>query len=78
MGTVTITITGPPQPSNNPPVVDNINNVPVQITTPATPISITLVGRDADGDKLTFSTGYSTDKGNGRCDWQYCEIHSEL
>ena len=63
MGTVTITITGPPQPSNNPPVVDNINNVPVQITTPATPISITLVGRDADGDKLTFSTVTQPTKG---------------
>jgi hypothetical protein len=63
VGTVTITITEPPQPSNNPPVVDNINNVAVQITTPATPVSITLVGRDADGDQLTFSTVTQPTKG---------------
>ena len=60
--TVTLKITKP-SPSNNPPVVDNINNVPVQITTPATPVSITLVGRDADGDHLTFTPNTQPTKG---------------
>jgi F5/8 type C domain-containing protein/Big-like domain-containing protein len=60
VGAVNITISEPP---NNPPVVDNINNVPVQITTPATPVSITLVGRDADGDQLTFTPNTQPTKG---------------
>ena len=60
VGAVNITISEPP---NNPPVVDNINNVPVQITTPATPVSITLVGRDADGDHLTFTPNTQPTKG---------------
>ena len=34
----------PPPPTNHAPVVDNITNVPVQITTPATPVDITLIG----------------------------------
>ena len=41
-------------PTNHAPIVDNINDVPVQITNPPTPVSISLVGRDADNDPLTF------------------------
>ena len=37
--------------------------MPVQITTPATPVSITLVGRDADGDHLTFTPNTQATKG---------------
>ena len=53
----------PPPPTNHAPVVDNITNVPVQITTPATPVDITLIGRDADNDKLTFEVVQTPTKG---------------
>ena len=50
-------------PTNHAPVVDNINDVPVQITNPPTPVSITLVGRDADNDPLTFEVVQTPTKG---------------
>jgi hypothetical protein len=53
-----------PPPTNHAPVVDNINNVPVQIISPPTPVSITLVGRDADNDPLTFEVVQVPTKGN--------------
>jgi hypothetical protein len=55
--------TSPPPPTNHAPVVDNINDVPVQITNPPTPVSITLVGRDADNDPLTFEVVQTPTKG---------------
>src|SRR6266487_4792876 len=55
--------TSPPPPTNHAPIVDNINDVPVQITNPPTPVSITLVGRDADNDPLTFEVVQTPTKG---------------
>ncbi len=52
-----------PPPTNHAPIVDNINDVPVQITNPPTPVSITLVGRDADNDPLTFEVVQTPTKG---------------
>ena len=59
----------PPPPTNHAPVVDNINDVPVQITNPPTPVSITLVGRDADNDPLTFEVVQTPTKGNYNVYW---------
>jgi hypothetical protein len=52
-----------PPPTNHAPVVDNINDVPVQITNPPTPVSVTLMGRDADNDPLTFEVVQVPTKG---------------
>jgi hypothetical protein len=54
---------GGTSPTNHAPIVDNINDVPVQITNPPTPVSITLVGRDADNDPLTFEVVQTPTKG---------------
>ena len=55
---------GGTSPTNHAPIVDNINDVPVQITNPPTPVSISLVGRDADNDPLTFEVVQTPTKGN--------------